>query len=210
MMNTKDSELSAEIARVRKEFIWLSSTDVETVARGRIVLKFDDMKGMTKMTTEEMFADWYASLSPEERASYRRRQRLIDDRLADSERRARQGGSTAADVLTASGAEQLSPEERRNYGSGRQKRDSLKKITADFGVTALAKHIVVDGPHGISESDLAECVQLHADAIGQSVAKVWAEDALLQKAAAACRAGDFARQAQHNIVDAQLRSKTSH
>jgi hypothetical protein len=197
-----DIELRAEIDRVRREFIHLSTSDVELVARGRLLLKFDDMKGLKKMTSEEMFADWYASLSPEERARYRRRQRLIDDRLADSERRARQGSSQASDVLTASGAEHLSATERSGYGSGaKAKSDSLQlqKLAADFGIAKLASYLAETGDHRVTEFELGQIVKEHCQRTGESVAKIWATDTALQKAAEVCRRGEQDRIARRDL-----------
>jgi hypothetical protein len=199
-----DSELSAEIALVRREFIHLSTADVETVARGRLLLKFDDMKGLTKVTDEEGFSSWYSSLSAEERAWYRRQVDLAEDRMAAQERANRLQTTPRRDVTSAP-RQTLSQVERDGYGSGRQKRDSLKKIAADFGVAAVAKHIVDNGPHGITESDLAELVAEHAAQKSIPVAKIWAEDAVLCRAAAICRHAAYAKQAQHDIEQARQR-----
>ena len=163
------------------------------------------------MTSEEMFADWYASLSPEERARHRRRQRLIDDRLADSERRARQGSSTAADVLTATGAEQLSATERDGYGSGRRvKALSLRDLAkAHGGVGAICKVIVGTGTTNITEAEIVELAKEEAEAAGTTVAKMLLADNVLAKACAVARASDFARQADRNVFDARVRSKAA-
>jgi hypothetical protein len=168
------------------------------------------------MSDTEWFAEWWQELDEDERREYRRLQSMLDEANAADERAA--GDQTSStprrDVAGWDGQGELSAAERSGYGSGRQKRDSLAKIIKQHGLLPLAAMIVKDNdPHSVGEDELMAHAASYAASKGETLGKLLSaesgEGAVLAKAAAICRQGAYARQAQHNVVQMRVRAAQS-
>jgi hypothetical protein len=159
-------------------------------------LKIDN-NGIAKMTDQELFNTWWRELTAEERARYRRQQADLDALLAEEQRVSRAGTTTPAEV--APSTPQPQPKKARDDGA-----DGYRRIIKQIGLDAFADHIISEGTH-LTEEEFVGLVKVDAEAKGQSLGKVLSQNGRIQKAAARCRDGEFARQAQHNVFGANMR-----
>jgi hypothetical protein len=158
-----------------------------------------------KMTFTELLDGWLADQNPQDRRQSARREALLRDQFDAWLRSTREGTTPGPDVHGSANQNRLSETELDGYGSGAQKgADSYRKIVKQIVIDAFADHIIAEGTH-MTEEEFVGLVKEDAEAKGQSLGTVLAQNGRLQKAAARCRDGAFARQAQHNIVDVRLR-----
>jgi hypothetical protein len=156
-------------------------------------------------------------LNAEDRAHYQRREALLRDQFDRWLKSTRIKTTPRDDVVATVPQNQLSVEERRGYGSGRRAKgdsDSLRKIVKQYGIMPLAKMIAdSNDAHSVGEAELMQYAGEYAATKGISLGKLLSADtgegALLSKAAAICRQGQYARQAQHSIEQMRARVRGS-
>jgi hypothetical protein len=169
-------------------------------------------RDMKKLDYSELFETWYRQLTPEQKRSYKDRQRVIDAEMGavgtssrDSEGR---GGSKFNGRPSSPNIAPNAPK-APVFAKGD---DSLRKIVKTYGIVPLAKMINEENDsHGFSEAEILQFVGEHAAARGMTVGKLLnsgsGEGAMLAKTLAICRYSGYAKQAQSNILGARMRQR---